>query len=436
MNLQAIKNNLRYNLRVYGSPKLINCENLDNNFIVNYDKDSIIKNTISYFYEDPVRWELPAKNYFVRICLAYYLSDTLTVKELLNHNEILPYDDKYSLKYDQDPSLYDLILNNLNDVKNLPGYKKTIDIFGYLYDNPLQGHKITVGFNALEVYSSAGQDFFDVLQFYKPYIEEYYFSFRHTMPKKPLSMPAIYYLLHSSNQYDIPSNLLLNTSDEEEERDHLIQTAYNCSKLEAVSVLTLETAEDIKKKYPDLKIHISTHGAQTIDVNKLSKDLIYCVNLNEPDIFTEQQQNIIRKCRKTGIKLKHITNRGCIFGKHNFMSQLTGKNIMCCYGFQCQKILREYPWVDLLRTNLYKEQLRYLNFDFIKLSTRERTTEEIRTMLKYWTDSNIFTNHVGNIPISNEKYPIFLEWCKQRFSCEGNCLTCNICREYYENLTN
>ena len=430
MKLTNIINNLKYNIKVYGTPKLINYNNLSDNFIVNYDKDSIIENAISYFYEDPIKWELPAKNYFVRICLAYYLSKDLSVKELLNFNEILPYDDKYSLKYDQEPHLYDLILSNLSKVKFLPGYKKTIDIFGYLYNNPLHNHKITIGYN------TTGQDFFDIIQFYKKYIEEYYFSFRHTMPKAPLDIDNIFNQLKWANQYGISSNLLLNTEQEEKEYKLLIDKAYNCTPLKAVTVLTLETAKKIKNEYPNLNIHVSTHGAQDIDVNKLSKDLIYCVNLNEPDIFTEQQQNIIKKCKETGIKLKHITNRGCIFGKHDFMSKLTNKDIMCCQGYQCKKILKEHPWVDLLRTNLYKEQLRYLNFDFIKLSTREKTNDEIKFMLKYWTDPKIFTTHVGNIPIFEKKYPIFLEWCKQRFNCKGNCITCNICREYYEKLTN
>jgi len=292
----------------------------------------------------------------------------------------------------------------------------------------LYGHKITVGYNC------KGQDFFDILSFYKKYIEEFYFSFRHTMPKTPLDLSIIYNQLKDSEQYDIPSNFLLNTEQEELEWEYLINKAYECTKLQAVSVLNIKTAKIIKEKFPNIKIHISTHGAQYIDIKELDKNLIYCVNVNEPAIYTEQQQNVIKKCKKIGIKLKHITNRGCIFNKHDFMSRLTGKNIMCCNGYQCKKILKDYPWVDLIRTNLYKEQLKYLNFDFIKLSTRERTNEEISMMLKYWTNPKISTAHLSNIYISENKYPIFLEWCKQRFICNGNCITCNICKEYYKKL--
>lgn len=424
MKLKTIINNLNYNLKVYGPPKLIDYNNLSNNFIVNNNKNDIIKNAIGYFYNDPVKWELPAKNYFVRICLACYLSNDLTMYDLLNCNEILPYDDKYSKTYQEDKEIYNAILNKVDNIKTTPGYKKTTDIFKYLYQDPLLDYKITVGYNLLS------QDFFDVISFYKKYIEEYYFSFRHTMPRTPLKLENVLNQLKESNQYNISSNLLLNTEAEEIEWDYLIEKGYKCTKLKAVSVLTLEAAEKIKNKYPDLKIHISTHGAQNINVNNISNDLIYCINLNEPDFFTTQQQNIINKCKDTGIKIKYIANRGCVFGKHDFLSKIVGKEIMCCNKYYCDKIIKENPWINLIRTNIYKEQLKFLDFDFIKLSTREKTNEEIKTMLEYWTNPNIFTSHIANILIPPNKYKFFLEWCKQRFDFDKN-IDYNIHKKYY-----
>ena len=135
MKLETITKLKDLNLNIFGAPRLINIENLDDNFIISYE--NIPQKVISYFYNDPEKWELPAKNYFVRICLAKYLSKKfhgIKFIEALNNNDILPYDDKFSLPYQESKELYDNIINSTYQIEETEGYKKTLEIFGYLYE--------------------------------------------------------------------------------------------------------------------------------------------------------------------------------------------------------------------------------------------------------------------------------------------------------------
>ena len=66
------RNNLKFNMQTKGLPEMINKNNLDNRF--GLSNDNMISDARDYFREDPLVWHFPAKNYFVRICLAYYVS--------------------------------------------------------------------------------------------------------------------------------------------------------------------------------------------------------------------------------------------------------------------------------------------------------------------------------------------------------------------------
>lgn len=135
MKIETIIKLKNINLNIFGAPRLINIKNLDNNFIISYE--NISQKVISYFYNDPKKWELPAKNYFVRICLAKYINikfPEIDFIGILNNDDILPYDDKFSLPYKKNKKLYDNILNNIYQIEKTSGYKKTIEIFGYLYE--------------------------------------------------------------------------------------------------------------------------------------------------------------------------------------------------------------------------------------------------------------------------------------------------------------
>lgn len=132
-----IKKILEINIRNKGLPKQINRYNLDKTQFIE-TKNNLVNDIVSYFYKDPDIWKLPAKNYFLRICLALYCSIKFNKDfyECLDTNDILPYNDLFTRPYNIDKYIYDSILSeiSINKIVNSYGYKKTIEIMGYLYN--------------------------------------------------------------------------------------------------------------------------------------------------------------------------------------------------------------------------------------------------------------------------------------------------------------
>ena len=426
---------LAYNLKVQEKFELVDKNDLPPDFIVT--QDNLIDRIESYFFHEPREWCLPAKNYFVRICIALYTREYFSsIQEALNQDWLLPYDDAYTRQYSLDKNIYDAVLNRIDAFIEVPflmsGYNKTMEIFGKYYNPPLARKMLTVGYN------DTGQDFFDLLSVYKKYVHEFFFSFWHTMRNNPLNEEDIFQELKSCEQYGIRANLLLNSKEECEAYEYLIHKAQDCTYLRAVTVLDINTARAIREMDPEYKlsIHLSTLGAQDINVDELDSKYVSCVNLHEPSLFTEQHKQLIRKCEELGIKIKYIANRNCIWNKWETMSELTGKNIKCQNNcqLQCKQLLKDYPWLDLCRTNLQKEMLTYWWPDLIKLSTREMSTEDIRKLLKYWTNLST-TNHDGNIIIPDSKFNIYMDWIWYRtHECKGQCAKCLKCKDFYRLL--
>lgn len=427
---------LKYNLKVQEEPELINKDNLPFDF--NIAQDFLVEDIESYFFREPEHWRLPAKNYFVRICIALYVQDYFSsIQEALDQDWLLPYDDKYSNKYSLDKELYDAVLNRIHSFIEVPwlmsGYNKTMNIFGKYYDKPLGGHILTIGYN------NDGQDFFDLLYVYKDYIHEFFFSFWHTMRNNPLNEEEVFQKLKACKQYGIRANLLLNTKEECEAYEYLINRARECTYLRAVTVLNLDTARKVRELDPEYKlsIHLSTLGAQDVDIDNLDSRFVSYVNLHEPSLYTEQHKKLIMQCKRLGIRIKYIANRNCIWNKWETMSELTGQSIKCQNNcqLQCKQLLKNYPWLDLCRTNMQKEMLIYWRPDLIKLSTREMSTNDIKKLLKYWTDLNT-TSHVGNVIIPDFKFNIYMNWIWYRtHKCNGQCAKCLKCKEFYRLLT-
>jgi hypothetical protein len=424
------KEYLKFNLKAQDTPRLFDATKLDGRqFNVNHK--NVAWTAAMYFHADPDVWELPAKNYFVRICLAYYISRRYreSFYDLLNDKDLLPYDDRYSGTYDEDKETYDKILDITYPgcFETFLGYQHTIDVFGYLYDPIISDHSLTIGYNL------TGQEFFDTICFKKRYIEEFFFSLTHTMPKQKLDTEDVLAQLRDCDTYGIPGNLLLNTEASEGAWQQLIQSAMDAVPLQAVTVLTIDYAEKVKKAFPDLQVHISTHGATKLKAEDLGSGYVDVLNVAEPYYYSEQQQGLIRRCKELGIRVKYIVNRGCVNNKHYLMSELVGRPIMCCQNYQCKQLLKEVPWLDLVRTNLYKEMLPYYDFKYLKISTRELSNEKVRQELEYWT-STVPTKKVGQIEITPDNYNTFIVWCKTKASCKGNCSRCDKCKKIYERL--
>lgn len=440
--MKRIKEIVSLNQSIFGCPALIDKNNLDDNFYYDSNNKAIVNLAISYFDNELEFWSVPAKNYFVRICLACHLSECGygDFYDLLNDNDILPYDDNFSPPYIADKESYDKIIGAIKKetIKNRYGYKKTIEIFQYLYDDILK--PVTIGYN------SEGQDFFDLISFKKKNIIEYYFSLFHKMRQMKLDPNKELRILASCNKHGIPGNLLLNTPNEDKEAVDLIQKVQQQIQLRSVSVLTLESAKLIRKKYPNLLIHLSTHGSFNLNPKDYSLGLIDVLNVSEP--WYLKQQDIIEAAKKNGVKIKYIINRGCLINKWENMSAILKGNIRCnefgdgtgvggplsACEHKCCKLVEKYPWLALAYVSIQKEYLAFnKDIDIVKISTRDNPLDETKALLDYWTTYKP-TSWIGDIQIKNRQ--AFVDWVKFRATkCHGICAECMACKDFYEEIT-
>lgn len=391
MKLKTIQARLAYNKKAYGIPELASSDD----------------------------------RRFVRICIAHHLAEK-NFYELLNNDTILP--EKYGPSYHEDKDTYDKLLVTLGNIEKDPRYEGIVKKVSYLYETPLHGRMITLGYNL------TGQEFFDTIAPFKKDIEEFFFSFTHSMPQFPLKYEDVYKGIEGTYQYGIPANLLLNIKGDNDIWEKLVEDAMKVTKLQAVSVMSEEMGHKIREKYPHLKIHISTHGVNSLDPDNLDIDLIDTVNIDEPEMYNSQR--IIDACLKAGIKIKFIVNRDCMLGRYHTLSKFAGKPIKCCQGTHgpCFQARREHPWLELATTALYKEQALHSYASYIKLSTRELNNEIIKDMLEYWTNYKS-TQMIGIATrITDASYPIFLEWIKLRETCSGDCFSCRKCKDVYARI--
>lgn len=440
--MRQIREIMEFNKRALGAPELVNKYQLGDAFFYDDDKEHIVDYAVSYFDEEPEKWSMPAKNYFVRICLAYYISKRFEYDfmQLLDDDDILPYDDRFAPVYSKDRETYDRILAALKDHPywEEPGYKKTIEVFGYLYQPVLK--PITIGYNG------DGQAFFDLISFKRKHIVEYYMSLFHKMRQMPLDPNEELRTLASCNTYGIPANLLLNTPRENENALQIIKGVKEAiDNLHAVSVLTLKEARAVKEKYPDLHVHLSTHGAFDLCPEDCMSGYIDVLNVSEP--WYLKQKDVIAAAKENGIKIKYIVNRGCLINKWENMSRLVGKEIHCndfgtgdgtggsLSGCEhvCYKLMEKHPWLALSYVNLQKEHLLFnKDIDIVKISTRDNPLQEVKDLLDYWTTYKPTEKIIG-LPIKD--YAEFIKWCKIRMEiCIGSCRDCQLCKVLYNKV--
>lgn len=440
--MKKIREIMEFNMRALGAPDLVDKNCLGDTFFYDDNKDHVVEYAISYFSEEPERWSMPAKNYFVRICLAYYLSKKFNCdfERLMDSNDILPYDDQFSPVYSKDKEIYNRILSAASSDRPYweeLGYLKTIEVFGYLYEPVLK--PVTIGYNG------DGQAFFDLISFKKKHIIEYYMSLFHKMRQMPLDPKEELRTLASCNTYGIPANLLLNTPYENKQAISLIRRVKETINLRSVSVLSFKEARAIKEKYPELIVHLSTHGSFNLRPEDYASGYIDVLNVSEP--WYLKQKEIIAAAKENGVKIKYIVNRGCLINKWENMSELIGKTIHCndfgtgdgtggsLSGCEhvCYKLMEKYPWLALSYVNLQKEHLLFnKDIDIIKISTRDNPLQEVKDLLDYWTTYKPTEKIIG-LPIKD--YAEFIKWCKIRMEiCIGSCRDCKLCKVLYSKV--
>lgn len=313
----------------------------------------------------------------------------------------------------------------------------------------IKEHSLSVGYN------NTGQEFFDNLLIYKKYIHSYFFSLTETQRQAlPLNINDILNILSSINTYDIPGNLLLNTFNSDDKWYELINLSLDKNiNINSVTVLQPETGYKIKSNFPNLEINLSIRYWETIvvdifkDFNSIKNNVSSLLNKMKDFIdviipsasFFLYDHEFSETCRINNFKIKWIANQGCITNKEfNYNTLKKFENLKCiskCNNLSCYKVINEYPWMELARDGILKESLKYIDYDIIKISSRDISNLNIKYMLDYWTSNDTTNFYAGNI-IDSLTYPIFLEYLKQRSICINKCGICMKCKDFYDKMMN
>lgn len=91
------------------------------------DNEQLFK-TIMFFFENESELLYPAKSYYVAIVYAWLLNKYFgeDIKVALNYDDLLNYDDKFFVKYEDNKELYDKLLKNVIEKLNNGEYNKSI----------------------------------------------------------------------------------------------------------------------------------------------------------------------------------------------------------------------------------------------------------------------------------------------------------------------
>lgn len=315
--------------------------------------------------------------------------------------------------------------------------------------NYIKNNCLSVGYN-----NSIGQPFFDLLQKYRMYIHSYFFSVSETyLNTRKLNTGNEIAKFDNIDTYNIPANVIFNSIKNESNDNYkcIINELTKRVNLRAITVIDPEMGIKIKEKYPDIEIHISTryfdadwnyieskHGFDFVDKLKLLEGKADVVNLSQMSVHDYEIQKL---CRSMGFKIKFIVNEGCIFNLHFNYSHLPECENISCYnkkgkcGYDCILVTYTYPFMELARTYLYKEELKYMDYDILKLKSRQiKSVEELERLISPWISPHR-TKLVSNIRIENDDaYSVFEKFIRDRSRCNHMCAQCMKCEEYYNKL--
>jgi hypothetical protein len=218
--------------------------------------------------------------------------------------------------------------------------------------------------------------------------------------------------------------------------------------------LDLELGKRIRKEFPQLEVHSSVRYFDNYlknDKKVNPNDFINHLNdfigiidtVNLSGIYSMYDAKIQNRCRELDFKIKYITNEGCIRFREDNYDKFPGLENDRCFnpeigcGIRCtKKIVKMYPWLGLVRARIYKETLKYIDYDILKISSRGiADLNEIETLISYWT-SDYETSFIADIPIYDlDTYQIYLNYIETISKCNGKlCYTCRACEKYYNDI--
>lgn len=318
----------------------------------------------------------------------------------------------------------------------------------------IKNNSISVGFNPKN-----GQEFFDTLLNYYYWIHDWFFSLNYGMMHEDYSEDKLIELISGLETYGIPANLLLNSKyDYPDDWKRLIPIMKDKVNLKAITFLDIKEVEACKKTYPDIDIHLSVRYFDYLHQNKgtsmmdLLHEIIdhglhqYIDYVNISGAFGFVNKKFSDLCHQYGMKTKYILTEGCLINRYfnynkfpNFCttdecSKETENIKKNACSQKCRELLRDYPWTMLCWNSIYKEIIGMCDFDIIKLSTRASDITKLIKLLEYVTTPTRTVTIEGK-PIKEDRYPIFLEYCKYKLNhCKGDCMACQMCKDYYERI--
>jgi len=299
-------------------------------------------------------------------------------------------------------------------------------------------NKFSVGYNR------TGQDFFDLLNLYRPYIHSYYFSPTWVLGER-LTWEKELETMAKLNTYGIQGNILFNhtlidTLVESEEilSEFLLLDHLNLKAITVLNHYQVELFRDL-----GLEFHLSTAADPAIDsIGDLTREFrmgdLQCVNLSSQRMFDHEFMHAVKWWR---IQVKLIANENCLFMKNGFSNYLFGEDIcgrkneahvgdfcgLACY----KKLVGDLRWLNLTRMGFTKEFLEYLTeVDIVKFATRSMDNDSISELLKSWVSPSRTKSFCG-IQFENG---IPEEFVRERLdhTCDHHCLECEYCKELYE----
>jgi len=297
-------------------------------------------------------------------------------------------------------------------------------------------HMLSVGYNL------SGQEFFDLCYIYKKYINDIFFSIATTMPGGKIEGKHVLSILKETYRYDLTLNLVLNRPElKKEEHVRNLEMALREIDIQRVSILDIKTARIISREFPFIEIDVSTHS-HIRSVRELDKlpETVHAINISEP-YLSDYSPDFFKAAHDRGIKLKYIANQSCVYHREDTLRKLFSKNFRCCKNRnndtnRCAMFMKSQPWMRVMGISIYKEDLLFRDWiDIVKLSTRERTCNEILGMLKYWTsdDPTEIAYGIDIRPI--DKYEKFLQIQKIKSVCSHLCTECIACKYMYDDIT-
>ena len=305
---------------------------------------------------------------------------------------------------------------------------------------------LSVGFNIMN-----GQYFFDTLSLYDKYIKEYFFSVSEGLCGESYNPGLFIKTLKNFNTYNIPANIIFNNIYSFNNYEEIINKLKSIVNVKSVTILHQEQAELIRTKFPDLEIHLSVRFfdkgkfSTNIAPIKSCKGIVDVINVSPS--YSYNDVKLIDKIHDYEMKVKILVNEGCIINKSDNYCQFDGFNETTCTinpfsSLPCQsiciKVRAAYPWTQLCTNYIYKENLKYIDYDIIKISGRILNINRLTNQLTYWTSPSktqfLNLRDEGPVDISN-KYNAFMEYIETRSKCKGFCYTCKKCKDFYNILT-